>query len=292
MYNTLNELINNTSNYAQEKLYNAINIKITLMSFTPAFPNILNASFVIRSGDSNKEYTINVLNVTDQNEPFACSCPSYNYDLHGTCKHIASLLINELKIYDTNIIESSSVTRDNLSHVWCSLRDYIHTTLDTPISDISFFKGFTLNDDSDCHLVDIWGTNTTTPMTPPRVNRCKECPGAPSRFARPPTEETCVPFNTPFFAPATSPTPPHVSDFNLFPSIQRSHKQFMYNTPNSTNPLIMDFEQVKAYDNAKSLIDRSINLVVSDILSREHNIDQLIAEKMTTVIKNMYSLNM
>ena len=274
MYNTLDELINNTHNYAQEKLYKAINLKATLVSFTPA-TNSSNASFVVRSGDSGKEHTISVLDVTDDNEPFACSCPSYKYNQYGTCKHIASLLINYLKIYDTNIIESSSVHRDNLPRVWCALRDYIHTTLGTPISEIQFFKGFTLNDDSDCHHVDIWNTNTntntTTPMTPPRVERVRECPGAPSRFARPPTDEIRAPFNTPFFTSA--PAPP-VPDFNLF-----SHKQ-------------MNFQQETTYNNAKSLINRSINLVVSDILSREKNIDQLIAEKMTTVIKSMYSLNM
>jgi len=249
MFNTFDELITNTPNYAREMLYNAHKMKVTPISFTPATESS-NASFVIRSEDSDKEYTINVLDAHDQNEPFACSCPSYKYNLHGTCKHIGSLLINNFNIYDTNIIETSSVTRENLSSVWCALCDYIHLVLGIPISEIQLFKGFTLNDEP-LEPVKSRRAPFNTPimrcMTPPRVFRERECPGTPERFARPPT---------------------HLTEPNLF----------------DLNPT--------SIDSVNSLFDKAIELVVKDILSREHNINQMIAEKMSTIIKNMYSSNM
>jgi hypothetical protein len=74
-------------------------------------------------------------------------------------------------------------------------------------------------------------------MTPPKVFRERECPGAPERFARPPTR-------------SAEPT---------------------------------------SIDSVNSLFDKAIELVVADILSRENNINQMITEKMSTIIKNMYS---
>jgi hypothetical protein len=242
MFNTFNEFITNTPNYARENLYTAIKIKVTPISFTRSTESS-NASFVIRSDDSENEYTINVLDVHDQNEPFACSCPSYKYNLHGTCKHIGSLLINNFKIYDTNIIENSSVTREHLSSVWCALCDYIHDILGIPNSEIQLFKEFTLNDEP-LEPVKSYRAPFNTPimrcMTPPRVFRERECPGAPERFARPPTHSA----------------------------------------------------ELTSIDRVNSLVDKAIELVVADILSRENNINQMIAEKMSKLIKNMYSSNM
>jgi PKD repeat protein len=253
LYDNIHAFENAIPAYAADFMMKCSDLKLNIMNKRKYVEDgITKYTFTVNNpnGTKAKTYEITIENRVDDKPNITCSCPSFKYNQYGTCKHVGHLIYYIFHVYDTDVFEMSRLSFAGLER-FIKLYDLVDNNPDA-IHKLCKEIDPSLPDRQPMYP----GPNA--PMTPPRVERVRECPDAPERSSR-------GPFNTPLFSsmPTSNPT-----SFSL------------------------NFNQEIAYNNAKSYIDRAINLVTKDILSTHDNLDELIEEKLAVIIKSTMRLNM